>query len=698
MCFQKSSGADLAARAHAAKKTASPRTAKIKAFSGANPVTDLIYSLCGNLATFNEHRGPDANIFLLFPALHTKVSLPRKMSYLDSLRFNFAGQFQAAPSTVNNDPLHFDNRTFQPSYQLPSSGNQPNGWWNPTGDAVWRLIGCNITAAWTNHAPVPASDPIHGYLVADSDRTVSGKLVDLDPEQQTVSEIWGMQVRICTDDGTNLMRSSYKTAPFTDIWDRAPGGGDLIAGAAYQSVLDDIEWGDLSKSPFLQALRAAAASGKLSIKFNVDGYDMTPTSPTFTRGRIVGTIGPYAEGEPNHFVIGRHFVTADLHTGNFFVPSGGINFCPATVDKDAGKIYLDLGNALPTQTSGGPITDIGALTLGYSGASAPIDAIDYRAQGWYESTAGVVELPAARKLTADELQAIASNPLVLTLSDSSGKATGGASEPPDGLYARADQFVFRASPGDTAEVHVFATRFGEPYAGARVVSIFDPSQLQPQSNLGPAPSVATPESAVEFPARVVADEHGLARLPIRVTNPGNPRTFIDGQVYGIRPILEDTLAYGTGDTYNPWDFVSLLLFGEFHADEPPTWYGSLEPIFQQYANLYPVMKKFLDMADYDSVCANARLLQLAFGLPMEDPNSMPITRDLSPAKRATILRWLREPGPDGKPRKGTQPPPSPPPPVAAAPAPAAEAAEQINPMRGGKAIAMSRRLMFRRRR
>jgi hypothetical protein len=48
------------------------------------------------------------------------------MSYLNSIRLHFAGQFQAAPSTVNNDPLHFDNATFQPSYQQPATGNQPN--------------------------------------------------------------------------------------------------------------------------------------------------------------------------------------------------------------------------------------------------------------------------------------------------------------------------------------------------------------------------------------------------------------------------------------------------------------------------------------------------------------------------------------------------------------------------------------------
>jgi hypothetical protein len=48
------------------------------------------------------------------------------MSYLNSIRLHFAGQFQAAPSTVNNDPLHFDNATFQPSYQQPATGNQLN--------------------------------------------------------------------------------------------------------------------------------------------------------------------------------------------------------------------------------------------------------------------------------------------------------------------------------------------------------------------------------------------------------------------------------------------------------------------------------------------------------------------------------------------------------------------------------------------
>jgi len=136
----------------------------------------------------------------------------------------------------------------------------------------------------------------------------------------------------------------------------------------------------------------------------------------------------------------------------------------------------------------------------------------------------------------------------------------------------------------------------------------------------------------------------------------------------------------------------------FTPDEPPTWFGAIQPILQQYANLYPVMDDFLDLGDYDSVSANARLLGLAFGLDVHDPNSMPVTRDLSPAKRAAIVRWLSEPGADGKPRKGTPAPPAQPAAARfAAPAPAATPAPpQAPPRQGGKASAASRRLVVQR--
>ena len=139
-----------------------------------------------------------------------------------------------------------------------------------------------------------------------------------------------------------------------------------------------------------------------------------------------------------------------------------------------------------------------------------------------------------------------------------------------------------------------------------------------------------------------------------------------------------------GYPFNATDFVSVLVWTAFRPKAPVTW-RTLQPIFQQYANLYPVMNTFLDLASYDSVCHHRTLLQLAFGLPVSDPNSMPVTRDLSPAKRAAILRWLADTGPDGTLVAGDAPPA---PPLTAAKAPGGPPSAA---MRGGKGAALARR-------
>jgi hypothetical protein len=448
-----------------------------------------------------------------------------------------------------------------------------------------------------------------------------------------------------------------------DIWDRSGNkGGDSGAGAMYQSVLSGLEWGDIDQSEFLRALQSATNDGLLSIKFNVDGINLAFNSPEFMRGRIAGTIGPATAGEPHHFVLGRQFMTVGLPGANFFAPAGRINFCVATVDDALGKVFLDLGNALPMAEPGGAPLAIGTLSLiceaqpqaGWS--VLKLGDIAYSDAGWYERTAAVVELPSGRRLTPDELNFISQNPLALQVSGPNGQPQTAISESPGGLFVRADQFVFRLSPGETAHVRLYATRFGAKYGGARILAVQDPTQLQPVSPLGQAPPAGTPIEAIDFPARLVADPQGTASLPIRAMDPGNPRGYIDGQVYGVRPVLEETVFIpGTTYPFNQWNFISILVWDAFHPDEPPTWYGSMEPIFQQYANLYPGMKQLLDLADYDAICANRRLLLLAFGLDVGEPNSMPVTRDLSPAKRHAILRWLNETGLDGKPIKGEKP-------------------------------------------
>jgi hypothetical protein len=623
------------------------------------------------------------------------------MSYLNPLRLHFAGTFQAAVSTVNNDPTHFNNQTFKPEYQELQTATAANGWWNPWGAADWRLIGCKVTSAWlANGRAAGRSDPIRRYMVADSDSQVAGKLVDLDPQQQTVSEIWGLEVRICDEGGATLLRGQFEPVGFMDIWARYPPiSGDGQAGAFYQSVLTGLEWGEIGQSPFLQALRDAATDGLLSIKFNVDSYNTGFTSPGFSRGRIMGTIGPAAADEPHHFVPGRQFMTTGLPSSGFFVPAGQINFCVAAVNQELGKVYLDLGNALTITRFGGPAADIGSILVvcdalpstGQFGRRVILGEIPhtfYSSQDWYSRTAGVVELPQNRKLTADELGVIAGNPLTILLPDANGRPALAIAEPENGLYVRADDFVFRMNPGEKQETQLYATKFGRPYPNARVVSIFDPGQLQ-----GPGPQFGVPTDALDFPSLVVTDEKGMATLTFSASDPKNPRGYIDGQMYGVRPMLEETVFVPeTGYPFNQLNFISVLVWDDFQPDDPPTWYGSMQPIFQQYGNLYPVMKRFLNLWEYESICANVGFLKFAFGLDPSDPNSMPVTRDLSASKRKAILDWLNNPGPDGKPLPGTPPPAT----GAEGAAQAAEPEAPLPPANGGKSSAMSRRLVLNR--
>ena len=88
---------------------------------------------------------------------------------------------------------------------------------------------------------------------------------------------------------------------------------------------------------------------------------------------------------------------------------------------------------------------------------------------------------------------------------------------------------------------------------------------------------------------------------------------------------------------NPWCFVSLLVWNAFTPDSPITWHGSMQPIFQLYRNLYPAMDRFLDLSRYEDICAYREMLVLAFSLDVANPNSMPVTRELSNAKRRAIL-------------------------------------------------------------
>src|SRR5690348_7005379 len=99
------------------------------------------------------------------------------MSYLSGPRLHFAGTFTADVSTVNNDARHFKNPTVPPGQG-----------WNSGGSGSWSIDGCKITSAVFADGTVartPTDDPIVGAVLGQDD---TARLVDLDPEQQLVSQ------------------------------------------------------------------------------------------------------------------------------------------------------------------------------------------------------------------------------------------------------------------------------------------------------------------------------------------------------------------------------------------------------------------------------------------------------------------------------------------------------------------------------
>lgn len=137
-------------------------------------------------------------------------------------------------------------------------------------------------------ARLPASIRVLGGTLSANERSAPAKLVDLDPEQQMVSMIFGMSLTLRMPDGSEIVSGGFVPAPFENIWVRFPAGQpDSFFSATYQSIISDLTWSDGVDSPVIAALRAAATGDALSIRFTVDGIDQEYTSPLFTWGRIV---------------------------------------------------------------------------------------------------------------------------------------------------------------------------------------------------------------------------------------------------------------------------------------------------------------------------------------------------------------------------------------------------------------------------
>ncbi len=558
------------------------------------------------------------------------------MSYLDVPRLHFSGAFIAKPSTVNNTATNYD----------PATPSSPGGLvlaWNPNGNHDWQFLNCAVKSAVTADGTIWNSanaEPIIGAAVSSTDDPVTAKLVDLDTEQQMVSQIWGLHIKVAISD-TDYFVGNFRVISFNDIWARVPNGKqDWMFSAYYQSVLDDVTWSDQITSPFLKELQSASPN-QLSIKFVVDAYQDLYYQKKFNQGRIVGTIGPAAANEPPNFVLGRQLRPVGFNPNNSFFGTP-LYFGYARVDPSRGKVLVDLGNSVPTQadlSSGkpvqsptGPPVDLGKLSVAIipaAGNPTILGDYDYSLAA-YLSTAGVQEY----SVTPDQLAALANTPLGVIQTPVSGNPVTVLQESPTGAYINATQPVFRMNPGETVTAELIALLFGEPAADQFIVLSYNNNGLQPAT---PPPNyaVGVPTSALSFPQEVITGPDGRATFPLTASNPGNPRQVIDGQVYGIGySWSQDNLRDFPTD---PNTFLSVLVFDTYQ--QAPIW-ENIQPFMMQYATLYPFMDSIFMLSDPTVYQQNMAAFKTVLTYPVTDPRYMPVTRDMSRDKRELLLKWL----------------------------------------------------------
>ena len=207
------------------------------------------------------------------------------------------------------------------------------------------------------------------------------------------------------------------------------------------------------------------------------------------------------------------------------------------------------------------------------------------------------------------------------------------------LYLRPwREFIFRANPGETFQFHLFATRYGEPYSNVTVNMAAVPVI---------EPNVSSPKDGVTGWQDVVqTNENGIATFILKAGFIGTPRSNynIDGQVYHfdyvIVPVSLNPQVQPSNQTVTSINVAAVLVFSNVSYTRPYTWIQHVQPIFSQYAQLYPAMMHVVNMSNYTDVKLKIGALLYALDNEVTHPSYMPVTRDLSAAKRNMILEWL----------------------------------------------------------
>lgn len=607
--------------------------------------------------------------------------------HLDRPRIHFAGRFRADVSTINNCYDNFDTDNFKVIDGVITDPEHAS--WNPTGTGVFNFHRVAVTSVCPEDGPCTTNDPLvtQNVFVDTVLSGGSGKIVDLDVEFQTSSLLYGVKFGIAVHDHEHglenrhaILIGSFLPVGFKSIWRFSSGGsGDSPFSATYQSVLTNLTWNDERlqqvyppgssnyKHSLLKSLQRLSPH-ELSISFTVYGMNTDPESPHFTYGYVVGTIGARKNPRqtPVQYVRGRLLNPPStdqwlLNRAEFLVRS-----------RDNQKtVTIDFSNSLTFYFNS--TTRRYQLDTDAMGSRLCVKLENGDILGQYElsdknylQSAGIFEIDLTNRI--DDFVKLQS--VLLQVVNCSDRTTVFLAESLYYVRPMGEIFSFM-DPGDNKMATFFVTQYGRPVQGYEIkigidtnhnsvaCSDLDSSERGSKKRCECTRNMTADETERALQGLKVngeseysafTDEHGEATVYLEAGDPGRIRKYVDGMVYLVTYLPSDSF----GQNYPDASLV-IRVFDVFSWEGEPVWYGQngVHPILKQYENLYPSMRNFVNLGDYDSMIAgfNINHMRASMSSPKTAAGHMPVTRDLSKNRTEMILQWLNQPFPPTKGRK-----------------------------------------------
>ncbi|CAH1241295.1 Hypp6340 [Branchiostoma lanceolatum] len=541
-------------------------------------------------------------------------------------RLHFAGRILADIPTVNNEVHNFNIDKFV-------FDKDPG--FNKMGTGDFRLVNCSVTQVCLTDGSCIDDDPIVGQPIIRSE----GKIVDQDPENQFQPVIWGLAIGV-----SGFFKGDLEPRPVQHFHDACGGNlcetdeyqGDADSGV-YVSTLENVVWEEEDESTFMSQVRSLRCKRNFNfhVKMTVYNVRLEPENDDFPYGRVIGTIFATVSESPLPFGPYKRMLWGDGRPP--------LHHVPFYVDKCRKTVVLDFANSIRSDIHGKIVKPTGGKMYlhqfngtytrcsGWQRDRKFTKRIKFGGEEWRRKTSGLIEFT----LDDDELKTVDDLPFAVVMSNGDIRNQDLCitllAEREDGLFVSpVDTFAFRKEPHSSWVMKLGTFRFGTPAAGV----VLKPRQYYPKDD----PTTVTVQECT-------ADANGICALEFMSYDPGKPRKHnqLDGQVYFFSIRAHKSSEIEAAEVKDLTVFVKAY---STHSYIPGsvTWYNDVYPIFQQYANLYPVMKPIINLASYDDFTCNLRLLEYALTLPESHPNHMPVSRDLSQAKREMILSWLRDTG------------------------------------------------------